>query len=73
MNNGLFHTSLLHRLQGGMLPGEPFFYAGLWLAPNIGMRFNQHHLPLSAIMIVACLGIAWLAGASRAKRGSVSA
>ncbi len=61
------------RARSGFLPGEPFFYAALWLAPNIGMRFNQHHLPLSAVLIVLFLGLAWLTARPPAKSALVRA
>ncbi len=53
------------RSASGFLPFEPLFYAALWLIPNLGVRFNQHHLPVTPVLILMLLGLAWLTATAR--------
>ena len=47
-------------LEGRLLPFEPIYLLGLWLIPNLLIRFNQHHLPVTPALVAVLLGLAWL-------------
>lgn len=50
----IFRRRILSRI----FPLELLFFVGLWLVPNVGVRFNIYHLPLFPIFTV---GFAYLA------------
>lgn len=54
------------RTESDLYPGELFFYVGLWLIPNLGIRLNAMGIPLTPLFVVGLLFLAWQALKQRA-------
>ncbi len=46
------------RVLANLYPGELFFYAGLWLIPNVGIRLNAKGIPLTPLFVAGLLFLA---------------
>lgn len=53
------------RAEADLYPGELLFYVGLWLVPNLGIRFSAKGIPVMPLFVVGLLFLAWQASRPR--------
>lgn len=53
------------RAEADLYPGELLFYVGVWLVPNLGIRFSAKGIPLMPLFVVGLLFLAWQASKPR--------
>lgn len=52
-------TTYRRRIARRLYPGEFLFYGALWLMPNVGLRLNDHKVPLMPIFVLMFGFLAW--------------
>lgn len=53
------------RAEADLYPAELLFYVGVWLVPNLGIRFSAKGIPVMPLFVLGLLFLAWQASKPR--------